>query len=452
MFRKTFSDKVFLKTLTTLALPIVLQNLISFSVSMTDTVMLGFVGQGEMAAATLANAFFFVVGLMIFGFQSGESVLISQYWGKQDKKSISRILGIAWACVLAITLSVAAFAIIAPQAVMRIFSNETHIIEMGARYVRAVAIAYPLNAFTSIYVSAHRSMENPKLGLFVFASSAIINVVFNYVFIFGEFGFPKLGVVGAAVGTVSARIIEFTIVMVYIFVNKVFKIDFKALFKPGKDMVKDFFRYATPVIFNETMWGMGFSSLSAIYGRMGSDVVAAITICRNIESVLNVVSLGIGNAAVVIIGTQLGRGDTKTVMETAKKLLVVTGCASLFSATMILILANPVIHLFDFSETTNALAFAAICIYAARMVPMNVNMTAIVGVLRGGGDTRTAMLIDVLPLWLVTVPLAALFGLVLKLPPVFAFTPNFIEDCIKTVISFKRLKSGLWINNITRGA
>ena len=158
MFRKTFSDKVFLKTLTTLALPIVLQNLISFSVSMTDTVMLGFVGQGEMAAATLANAFFFVIGLMIFGFQSGESVLISQYWGKQDKKSISRILGIAWACVLAITLSVAAFAIIAPQAVMRIFSNETHIIEMGARYVRAVAIAYPLNAFTSIYVSAHRSM------------------------------------------------------------------------------------------------------------------------------------------------------------------------------------------------------------------------------------------------------------------------------------------------------
>ena len=139
-------------------------------------------------------------------------------------------------------------------------------------------------------------------------------------------------------------------------------------------------------------------------------------------------------------------------METAKKLLVVTGCASLFSATMILILANPVIHLFDFSEATNALAFAAICIYAARMVPMNVNMTAIVGVLRGGGDTRTAMLIDVLPLWLVTVPLAALFGLVLKLPPVFAFTPNFIEDCIKTVISFKRVRSGLWINNITRGA
>ena len=138
------------------------------------------------------------------------------------------------------------------------------------------------------------------------------------------------------------------------------------------------------------------------------------------------------------------------IKDTAKKLLFLTGCASLFSMTMILILAKPVIGLFNFSDVTNALAFGAICIYSLRMVPMNITMTMVVGVLRGGGDTKIAMLIDVLPLWLITVPLAAVLGLVLKVPPVFVFMPNLLEDCVKMFLSFKRFNSGLWINNITR--
>ncbi|MBQ2911697.1 MAG: MATE family efflux transporter, partial [Clostridia bacterium] len=199
MIKSLYKDKVFMRTLFTLAIPIILQNLISFSVSMADSVMLGFVGQDEMAAVTLANSAFFVINLLIFGFQSGESVMISQYWGKGDKKAISRILGVAWLCVLTVTLSFSTFAIFNPQAVMRLFTNEAHLIELGSRYVRAVAFAYPLNAFNSIYIAAHRSMENTKLGLYVFAGSAAINLLGNYMFIFGKFGCPALGVIGAAV-------------------------------------------------------------------------------------------------------------------------------------------------------------------------------------------------------------------------------------------------------------
>lgn len=242
MVRSLFKDKVFMRTLFTLAIPIILQNLISFSVSMADSVMLGFVGQDEMAAVTLANSAFFVINLLIFGFQSGESVMISQYWGKGDKKSISRILGVAWMCVLTVTISFSAFAIFNPNAIMRLFTNEAHLIEKGARYVRAVAVAYPINAFNSIYIASHRSMENTKLGLYVFASSAVVNLVGNYIFIFGKFGFPELGVIGAAVGTVLARIVELCIVISYIFTNKRFRIDFGALFRPGITMAKDFIR------------------------------------------------------------------------------------------------------------------------------------------------------------------------------------------------------------------
>ncbi|MBQ6934394.1 MAG: MATE family efflux transporter [Clostridia bacterium] len=452
MIKSLYKDKVFMRTLFTLAIPIILQNLISFSVSMADSVMLGFVGQDEMAAVTLANSAFFVINLLIFGFQSGESVMISQYWGKGDKKAISRILGVAWLCVLTVTLSFSTFAIFNPQAVMRLFTNEAHLIELGSRYVRAVAFAYPLNAFNSIYIAAHRSMENTKLGLYVFAGSAAINLLGNYMFIFGKFGCPALGVIGAAVGTVCARVAEFAIIITYIFANKLFRIDFSALFRPGINMAKDFIKYALPVICNETLWGLGFSTLTAIYGRLGSDVVAGLTICRNAENVFNVVAMALGNASTVIIGKQLGSGDKERVTDTAKKLLTVTVLASFISISLLLGLGKTVIGIFDFGEPTSTIAFSIMCVYAVRMIPQNITMTMVVGVLRGGGDTRFAAFLDVAPLWCISVFSAAMLALVFKVPYIYVFMPNFIEDCVKIIIGFKRFKSGKWINNITREA
>ncbi|MBQ6836890.1 MAG: MATE family efflux transporter, partial [Clostridia bacterium] len=395
---------------------------------------------------------FFVINLLIFGFQSGESVMISQYWGKGDKKAISRILGVAWLCVLTVTLSFSTFAIFNPQAVMRLFTNEAHLIELGSRYVRAVAFAYPLNAFNSIYIAAHRSMENTKLGLYVFAGSAAINLLGNYMFIFGKFGCPALGVIGAAVGTVCARVAEFAIIITYIFANKLFRIDFSALFRPGINMAKDFIKYALPVICNETLWGLGFSTLTAIYGRLGSDVVAGLTICRNAENVFNVVAMALGNASTVIIGKQLGSGDKERVADTAKKLLTVTVLASFISISLLLGLGKTVIGIFDFGEPTSTIAFSIMCVYAVRMIPQNITMTMVVGVLRGGGDTRFAAFLDVAPLWCISVFLAAMLALVFKVPYIYVFMPNFIEDCVKIIIGFKRFKSGKWINNITREA
>lgn len=450
MFKFLKRNDGFYKSLLLLAIPIILQNVISQSVAMTDTFMLGFVGQEEMSAVTLANSAFFVLSIIIFGFQSGESVMISQYWGKGDKKAISKILGVAWMCVLSITTVFAIFAMISPETVMRIFSNDAETITLGAQYVRMVAIAYPLNAFTSIYISAHRSMENTKLGLFVFAISAIANTLLNYMFIFGHFGAPQMGVVGAAVGTVAARIIETVIIVLYIIYNKRFRLNIKAALKPGVALVRDFIRYAVPVITNETLWGVGFSSLSAIYGRIGSDVVAAMTISRNIESLFNVVAFAVANAAVVLIGKQLGKGEIKEVYGTGKILVFLAACSGALSAIFIFVIARPVINIFALPDATKALAYGALMIYLLRMIPMNINATLIVGVLRGGGDTRMAMLIDTMPLWLVNVPLSLILGLVLKVPPIYVFLPGLLEDTIKMIVGMKRFKSRLWINNITR--
>lgn len=452
MLKKLFKDKVFIRALFTLAIPIMLQNLISFSVSMADSVMLGFVGKDEMSAATLANSAFFVMNLMIFGFQSGESVMISQYWGKGDKKAINRILGVAWMCVMTITLGFSLLAFFDPKGIMRLFTNESHIIELGARYVRTVAFAYPMSAFTSIYIAAHRSMENTKLGLYVFAVSALVNLAGNYIFIFGALGFPEMGVTGAAVGTLLARGVELIIVLFYIFTNKIFRIDIKALLRPGMAMAKDFIRYAIPVICNETLWGLGFSVLTAIYGRMGSDVVASFTICRNAENVFNVMTLALCNASAVILGKQLGAGEKDRVVDTAKKMFCFTVMSSLVCITLLLTLGKPVIAIFKFDEVTSALTYSIMCVYAVRMIPQNIGMIMVVGILRGGGDTRFAALLDLMPLWCISVPLAYVLALVIKLPPIFVFMPNVIEDTVKIIIGSKRFKSGKWINNITREA
>ncbi|MBQ7087723.1 MAG: hypothetical protein IJM96_09650, partial [Clostridia bacterium] len=190
--------------------------------------------------------------------------------------------------------------------------------------------------------------------------------------------------------------------------------------------------------------------LTAIYGRLGSDVVAGLTICRNAENVFNVVAMALGNASTVIIGKQLGSGDKERVADTAKKLLVVTVLASFVSISLLLGLGRSVIGIFDFGEPTSTLAFSIMCVYAVRMIPQNITMTMIVGVLRGGGDTRFAAFLDVAPLWGISVLCAALLALVFKVPYIYVFLPNLLEDLVKVFIGVKRFKSGKWINNITR--
>ncbi len=308
----------FYRELLHLALPIALQNLINYSLALADTMMLGAVGQNEIAGASVVNSSFFVIMLMVFGFQSGASVLISQDYGKGDHKTVSRVMGISFFAAFTLVTAFSLFAFFFPQVLVGIFTNDPVAAELGIRYMRIVAWAYPINIFTQVYVGAQRSMGNAKLGLYIYSSAMVINTFMNYVLIFGKFGAPKLGMEGAAIATVSARCVELLFTLIYCARCRHFRLDLSCAIRPGKTLTRDFVHYATPVVVNETLWGLGTSLLPAIYGRMGTDVLAAVTISRNMENIANVFAFGVAGAAAVLIGRELGAGKTEGVYSMAR--------------------------------------------------------------------------------------------------------------------------------------
>ena len=440
----------FYRELLHLALPIALQNLINYSLALADTMMLGAVGQNEIAGASVVNSSFFVIMLMVFGFQSGASVLISQYYGKGDHKTVSRVMGISFFAAFTLVTAFSLFAFFFPQVLVGIFTNDPVAAELGIRYMRIVAWAYPINIFTQVYVGAQRSMGNAKLGLYIYSSAMVINTFLNYVLIFGKFGAPKLGMEGAAIATVTARCVELLFTLIYCARCRHFRLDLSCAIRPGKTLTRDFVHYATPVVVNETLWGLGTSLLPAIYGRMGTDVLAAVTISRNMENIANVFAFGVAGAAAVLIGRELGAGKTEGVYSMGKTLLAVALCSGFAACALLLIASQVVTPFFNIPESTKGIAAAIIAFYALRAIPMQFNTTCVVGVLRGGGDTRAAMYIDIGPLWIWCLPATALLALVFHLPIILVLLPCLVEDAVKMIWGLLRFRSRTWVRNITR--
>ena len=259
MFSYLKRGRSFYRDVIKLALPIVAQNLVTTSLGLVDTLMVGTLGEAPLAAVAQANIPVFVIQLVIFGLQSGSSVLISQFWGKGDTDSINRVIGIGAYAAGAISVLFGAVMFLFPDQLMGLLTDNADLIPLAAGYARIVGFSYILNSLTGVYVGAHRSMENPKLGLVIFSVSMCTNTFLNWVFIFGNLGAPALGVVGAAVATLSSRVLEFAVMAVYALTNKRFRLRFPLLLRPGGALIGKFIRYSSPVVLNETMWGLGTS-------------------------------------------------------------------------------------------------------------------------------------------------------------------------------------------------
>lgn len=452
-------EKGFYKMLAALAVPIILQNLINSSLGLVDTIMVGTLGQNELAGLSLANTPFFVAQLFVFGLQSGGAVLISQYWGKRDMTTINRVLGISWFCAGLISFLFATVVFLFPRQIMGLTTNNPELLEIAVRYGRIVAYSNFLNAIVMIYVGAQRSCENPRFGMVVTTVSMVSNVFFNYIFIFGKLGFPAMGVEGAALGTLLARIVEVIFLVIYIlFKDKTIKIIPSALFRPGIIIVKDFLKYSLPVILNETLWGLGTSIFPIIYGHMAdsSDIVAAYSIAGNIDRILSVAVFAVANAAAVVIGKEIGAGRSRDeVFSIGKTLAAVSIVIGLFSGLFILggtqLLVKPfVFRFFDLSANAERIAVTMLMIMSAVTVFRSFNTSLIVGILRGGGDVKFGLFLDTATLYLWSIPLGALTGLVLGWDISAVYILIVSEDIIKFVIGYIRFRSGKWINNLTR--
>ena len=453
-------EKGFYRRLFRLALPLILQNLITTSLGFVDTFMVGLLGSDQLSAVTAANAPIYLIQVIIFGLMSGLTILVSQYWGKQDIASINRCMGFAMYAGLAISILMAAVLFFFPYQVLSLVTNNRALIQMGAPYLKIVGISYIFNSVSSVYVSMQRSAENPSLGMKVFAASMLLNTFLNYCLIFGKFGAPALGITGAAIATLTARIVEFLLVLLYALFSRRVPLMPSLLFRPGKGTARSFAKYATPVLFNETMWGLGTTVMTSILGHMAhsADMLAAYTIMGNIDKFTTVSCFGLAGATAVILGKAIGEGTNKDkVYDLSWCLLIVSFLLGLGLA-VVLAFALPFFFipylypLFSLSELATRAA-ATLCVVYLVLLPLkSFDISNITGVLRSGGDVRMATVIDLCPLWLVAVPLAALTALVLDAPLPLVCLGIYSENICKMPLGVLRLRSRKWINDVTRGS
>jgi len=448
----------FYKRVWKLSLPIILQNLITFSLGLIDTFMVSQLGNEEMAAVTTANVPVFLLISIVFGVQSGLGVLVSQYWGKGDNKSINRAMGVSSFIGGGIALVLAIIFALFPVQVMDLLSNRHDLSLLGAPYLRIIGFSYVFNMISSIYTSAQRSVENPTFGMKLFGFSTLLNTGLNYLLIFGKFGFPAMGVAGAALATLLARVSEFIICVICAVRSKNVPLDLGALLRPGLDMARRFLKYASPVVVNETIWGLGTSLLTVILGYTENSVemLAANAVMGNLSRLFLVVCFGLGAATGVLVGKAIGEERSHDeVMKLSYALLrfaaLVGGGIALVALALIPLLFTPIVFpLFKLYGESAAIATAMAVVNFGTTPIQAYAISSITGVLRSGGDVTVSTMLDLAPQWLIGLPMTALCALVLDV----GFWPVAIgmqmENLIKTPLCMWRIRSGKWIHDVTR--
>ncbi|WP_298031440.1 MATE family efflux transporter [uncultured Dysosmobacter sp.] len=450
----------FYRRLWKLSLPMILQNLITFSLGLIDTFMVSQLGNEEMAAVTTANVPVFLLLSIVFGVQSGLGILVSQYWGKGDTDNINRAIGVAALIGSGITLALAVVFALFPVQVMDLLSNRHDLSLLGAPYLRVIGFSYVFNMLSSIYASAQRSVENPTFGMKLFGFSTLVNTGLNYLLIFGHGGFPALGVAGAAIATLLARISEFVICAVYAVHSKTVPFKLSCLLRPGLAMARRFVKYASPVVLNEAAWGLGNSLLTVILGYTDNSVemLAANAVMGNLNRLFLVVCFGLGAATAVIVGKAIGEGQARAQVQALSQallrftILVGAGLAVVSLLLVPLLFVPVVFPLFKLFGQSAAIA-TALAVTGFASIPLHAcGISAITGVLRAGGDVTWSTVLDLAPQWLAGLPLTALAALVLKTgcwPIAIAMQ---VESILKVPICIWRINSGRWINDVTKGS
>lgn len=461
LIKNMLQDKGFLKRTFAITVPIALQNLLNNLLNMVDTVMISSLGQTEIAGVGLANKVFFVFSLLLFGVCSGSAVLASQYYGNRELLNIKRVLTMSLLIGVGGSLLFAGAAILFPEYVMRIFTNRPDTIAEGAKYLVIIALSYPLTAVTQSYVSILRSMNCVRIPVVITTVAIGINVVLNYALIFGHFGMPAMGVAGAALATLIARIAECGTLMIIVFSRKAgddsigdfVHTKFKEVKKSGekwlnKSFVIKYLETASPVIANEFMWGLGITMYSMVYGRMGDEAVAVTTITSTVENLALVFFFGICNAAAVILGNEMGANRLKEAEEHAKRYIVMVLMLTIVGAILTFSVKEPVIRLFDMPEEVNAYIRICLTAFAIYMPVRMLNCLFVVSILRSGGDTKAALFLDVSSVWLIGVPMAFLGGLVFQFPIHIVYIMILTEEIYKLVLGMFRYKKKKWLKNI----
>lgn len=448
-YKDMFRDSNFLKKAVRIAMPVAMQGMLNTIVNLVDTMMIGSMGAASIAAVGLANKVFFVFNLLVFGIVSGSGILAAQYWGNGDIKNIRKVMGLSLFAGIGGSLFFVFPAVLCPGTVMRIFTVSESSIAIGASYLVVAALSYPFIAVTNVYVAMLRAVNHVKAPVIISCIAIGINIALNYTLIFGHFGAPAMGVVGAALATVTARMTESLLIIFVVYYNKLpLACRVREMVGYSKAFLRQFFRTSAPVIANEFMWGLGVTMYSLVYGRMGDDAVAAITIATTIQDIVVVLFQGISAATAVILGNELGAGKIKRAEQYAKHFFLLQFIITLSAAAVCLAIRWPMIGMYNVSERVAGDISLCIIVFAIYMPFKMFNFVNIVGVLRSGGDTKMCLFLDTSGVWVIGIPLAFIGGLFFKLPIYSVYAMVMLEEVYKAVFGYIRYRQKKWLRNL----
>lgn len=449
MLQTLFKDRKFYIQMMAIAMPIAMQNLISSSLNMVDTVMIGALGERSISAVGLANQIYFLLVLFLFGINSGISIYIAQFWGKQDVKSIHKTLGfsILGGCIITLPFFIGALCF--PTQLMRIFTVDADVIEQGAVFLKISSWGFLVMALSFAFAIASRSVGEARLPMVASAVSLACNTALNYLLIFGNWGFPVMGVAGAAIATVIARVVEFLIIVGSIYTREhPLRSSLKDLVELNVDFIRPILRTAVPVVLNEGFWAVGMTFYAVAYARSGTDAYAAVQIASTVERLFFIFSFGLGSACAVMIGNELGANRIDEAKVYAGRFLRLGIILSVGIGLLMALIAIPSTWLFNVSPSIRWAASCILFVNALTMILKMVSTILIIGVFRGGGDTTFSFVLEMACVYLIGVPMAFFGALVLKLPIFIVVLLVSVEELVKSLVGLYRVRQGVWARNL----
>ena len=433
-----------------LALPIMIQNLFSAAISSVDVLMLNSVGQSAISSVSLAVQYSNILFSVYYGLGTGATMLCAQYWGKGDLRAIEKVEGIALRFSVLISSLFAFPAMLVPELMMKVFTNDPELIGLGAEYLRIVSISYLCWSVSDIYLSVLRSIERVKTSTALNVGALLLNIVLNAVFVLGLFGSPKMGVRGVALATTISRLTQLVACFLVSAASKDIKIHLGNMFRKGGVLMQDFIRLSLPALGNDIVWGVGFSMYSVIMGHMGTDMVAANSISAVVRNFGCVMCFGIASASGIYVGKEIGAGHLKDA-ETGGVLSLRLTVAAGALGGLLVGLATPLILRFaSVSDTAAGYLKIMLLINTYYIMGAAVNTTLIAGLFRAGGDSRFGLICDTIDMWVYAVPLGFLAAFVFKLPPMVVYFLLCTDEFVKWPWVLSHYRSKKWLNNITR--
>lgn len=444
-------EENFYRKLTVIGIPMIIQQVIAVTLNLADTIMVGKVSENALAAVGAANQVYFIFSVVLFGIFSGAAVHAVQYWGIRDLVSLRKIVGIDYTMCLVLSVPTVAVVFAGAPFFIRLFSQEPEVIELGTQYMKIACFSYIFAALSFVISYNSRSIQDLKYPTIINACAIAMNIFLNYVFIYGNFGVPALGVRGAAIATTVSRILECVAMMLSVYLRKEHPLKAypSQLFCYSRELLVNVMKTAVPVIITEGMWAFSVSAIFAAYGKISASALAISQIAVTVTDFFQTIYFGLGNASSVIIGEVLGQGRRSTAFEYSRKVLKVTWILNIIMTVVIILARAPIAAIYDFSPETTEMLMKALLVYAVALTPKMLAYMTICAILRAGGDTVFCMYMDVAFNVGLQIPLAYIGVLVLKWPLHWVMAFVAIADFIKVFFCYYRYYSKKWMNIFT---